>query len=136
MKPAESYILHQEEPFRSILLQLQVIIEQSFPHVVLKLKWNIPFYEIGNQPLCYLNYSKKNGYVDVGFWLSNHLEKYHHFLVSGNRKVVKSLRYTSVNQIDVEILVAILKESVAQKRRVFTKEKVSDVPEIVRSLVD
>lgn len=123
MRPAELYILHQEEPFRSILLQLQVVIEQNFPHVILRLKWNIPFYEINNKPLCYLNCSKKNGYVDVGFWLSNHLEKYHHLLVTGNRKVVKSLRYTSVNQIDADVLVAILKESLSQKKKGFYKRK-------------
>ena len=30
MKPAEEYILKQKEPFRSILLHLQLLIEGSF----------------------------------------------------------------------------------------------------------
>lgn len=123
MKPAESYILHQEEPFRSILLHLQMIIENAFPETELVLKWKIPFYQVQKQPLCYLNYSKKNGYVDVGFWLSDHLETYHHLLVSENRKVVKSLRYRTLDQIDAKVLVEILRESMALKGAGFYKRK-------------
>jgi len=38
MKPAEEYILSQPEPFRSILLHLQILIETSFPQVELQFK--------------------------------------------------------------------------------------------------
>ena len=59
MKPAEEYILSQPEPFRSILLHIQILIETSFPEVELQFKWKIPFYYLDNKPFCYLNPSKK-----------------------------------------------------------------------------
>lgn len=59
MKPAENYILNQPEPFRSILLHLQILIEGNFPEVDLQFKWKIPFYYLDGKPFCYLNPSKK-----------------------------------------------------------------------------
>ena len=43
MNPAEAYILRQEEPYKSILLQLQAIIEAVVPEAELLYKWKIPF---------------------------------------------------------------------------------------------
>ena len=42
MKPAEEYILNQPEPFKSMLLHLQILIEGAFPTVELRYKWRIP----------------------------------------------------------------------------------------------
>lgn len=120
MNPAEDYILKQHEPFRSILMHLQVIIEHTLPEAELKYKWRIPCYYFGKKPLCYLNQSKD--YVDVGFWHSAHLlTKYDAYLVSENRKVVKSLRYRSLEEIDDELFVAILKEVNLHKDKSFYK---------------
>ena len=58
MNPAENYILNQREPYRSILLQLQVVIEHTISDVDLKYKYKIPFYYIGGKPFCYMNQSK------------------------------------------------------------------------------
>jgi len=66
MNPAEEYILEQLEPFRSILLQVQVVIESTIPEVELKFKYKIPFYYIDGAPFCYLNVPKNKKYVDVG----------------------------------------------------------------------
>jgi hypothetical protein len=38
MKPAENYILNQEEPFRSMLRHLQSVIERTVPYASLKYK--------------------------------------------------------------------------------------------------
>ncbi|MFT6370855.1 MAG: hypothetical protein ACJAUQ_001538 [Maribacter sp.] len=38
MKPAENYILNQEEPFKSMLLYLQSVIERTVPDASLKFK--------------------------------------------------------------------------------------------------
>lgn len=54
MNPAEHYILNQEEPFRSILLQIQVVIENTIP-VALKYKYRIPFYYINLSSLIIMN---------------------------------------------------------------------------------
>lgn len=121
MKPAEDYILNQPEPFKSILLHLQILIEGSFPEVDLQFKWKIPFYYLDGKPFCYLNPSKKKGYVDVAFWVSAHLTKYNEFLILENRKVVKSLRYYTLADIDEEILLTVLEEAHQLKNRGFYK---------------
>ncbi|AQS95244.1 2-dehydro-3-deoxyphosphooctonate aldolase [Polaribacter sp. BM10] len=113
MKPAEEYILNQPEPFKTILLHLQILIEATFSEVDLQFKWKIPFY--------YLNTSKKKGYVDVVFWVSAHLTKYNEYLISENRKVVKSLRYFKIEDINEEILLSVLKEAHSLKDKGFYK---------------
>lgn len=121
MKPAEAYILDQPEPFKSILLHLQILIETNFPEVDLQFKWKIPFYVLEGKPFCYLNPSKKKGYVDVAFWVSAHLTKYNNHLISENRKVVKSLRYFSLEDINEEILLSVLEEAFQLKDKGFYK---------------
>ncbi|PWH81800.1 2-dehydro-3-deoxyphosphooctonate aldolase [Algibacter marinivivus] len=119
MNPAEEYILNQPEPYRSILMHLQVIIEHTIPEVELKYKWRIPCYYIGETPMCYLNASHKKQFVDVGFWHSAYLDKFDAYLVSENRKVVKSLRYKSLEAINDAIFIAILEEAKKQKGKSF-----------------
>ena len=121
MKPAEDYILNQPEPFKSILLQLQILIEGAFPDVDLKFKWKIPVYYVNDKPLCYLNASHKKGFVDVAFWASAHLTKYTEFLVTENRKVVKSLRYFKLEDINEEVLLTVLEEAFYKKEKGFYK---------------
>ena len=78
--------------------------------VNLEFKWKIPFYYLNDTPFCYLNPSKKKGYVDVAFWVSAHLTKYNEYLVSENRKVVKSLRYYQLEDINEHILLDLIIE--------------------------
>lgn len=120
LKPAELYIINQEEPFKSILLHLQILIEHTLPDVELKYKWKIPCYYIGKKPICYLNNTKD--YVDVGFWHSAHLTKYDEYLVSEKRKIVKSLRYKTLEKINGDILILILKEVYIHKDKSFWKK--------------
>lgn len=108
MKPAELYILNRPEPFRTMLLHLQLLVESTIPTADLRYKWKIPVYYINNKPLCYFNASIKKGYVDVAFWTSVDLTKFERHLVSENRKVVKSLRYFSLEEIDENRLIQIL----------------------------
>ncbi len=121
MKPAEVYILNQPEPFQSILMHLQILIEAHFPEADLKFKWKLPFYYLDEKPFCYLNASKKKGYVDVGFWTSAHL-KYNQYLVSDGRKVVKSLRYFTLEDVEEKILISVLKEAHKNKDKGFWKK--------------
>lgn len=123
MKPAEEYILNQPEPFKSILLHLQILIEGAFSEVDLRFKWRIPVYYLEDKPFCYLNTSHKKGFVDVAFWASAHLTKYTEFLVTENRKVVKSLRYFKLEDINEEVLLTILEEASQKKEKGFYKKK-------------
>ncbi|PWK18225.1 DUF1801 domain-containing protein [Xanthomarina spongicola] len=120
MKPAEAYILKQSEPFRAIMMHLQAVIEYTLPVAELEYKWKLPCYYIGKRPICYINQSKD--YVDVGFWHSAHLsKKFDSYLVSENRKIVKSLRYKTLEEVDDDVLIAILKEVELHKDKSFWK---------------
>lgn len=119
MNPAEVYILEQPEPYKSILMHLQLLIEHTFPEAELKYKWRIPCYYVNSRPICYLNQSKD--YVDVGFWHSAHLKQYTEFMVSEKRKVVKSMRYKTLDDIDDQLFINILKEVEKHKNKSFLK---------------
>ena len=119
MNPAEEYILNQPEPYRDILLYLQSFIEGAIPGVELKFKYKIPFYYINGRPYCYLNQSKD--YVDLGFWneapLSVHLDQ----MNTEGRKMMKSLRYKSLEDIDTNVLMEVLKDAYSVKDKRFWK---------------
>ncbi|MAP54603.1 DUF1801 domain-containing protein [Altibacter sp.] len=112
MNPAEAYILSKEEPYRAIMLHLQLVIETTIPEADLKFKWHLPFYYLsGKNMFCYLNQSKK--YVDLCFTRGAHLTKHLDVLVSENRKHMKSLRYFALEDIDDGVLVDLLQEAYA-----------------------
>ncbi|MBT8245145.1 DUF1801 domain-containing protein [Winogradskyella sp.] len=108
MKPAEDYILRQEEPFKSILLQLQSVIEASLPEAKLLYKWRIPFYYSNGLPICYLNQSKD--YIDLAFWHGDKFTKYRTEFVTENRKSVTSIRYKSIEDINDKVIIYVLQE--------------------------
>ncbi|NVK53249.1 MAG: DUF1801 domain-containing protein [Flavobacteriaceae bacterium] len=108
MNPAEVYILNKPEPFKTMLLHLQILVESTVKNVELKYKWNIPVYYVGKKPICYFNASLKKGFVDVAFWTSADLSKFKDQLITENRKVVKSLRYYSFKEIDEKVLIELL----------------------------
>ncbi len=109
MNPAATYIMGKEEPYRSILLHLQALIERQVPGLDLKFKWQVPFYYLEGKPFCYLNQSKD--YVDLGFWHAAHLTVHPGHLVSDGRKIMRSLRYTSLESVDEAILKDVLDEA-------------------------
>ncbi len=119
MNPAEEYILNQSEPYRSILLHLQLAITHTLPDAELKFKYRIPFYYIDGRPCCYLNCTK--GYVDLGFWNAAHLSVHLEHMVTTGRKVMRSLRYKSLEDIDDVILTEVLQDAYAVKNRKFWK---------------
>ncbi|MGB5665911.1 MAG: DUF1801 domain-containing protein [Maribacter sp.] len=119
MNPAEDYILNQTDPFRNILLHLKSVIESTVPNVDLKYKYRIPFYYINGRPFCYLNQSKN--YVDVGFWNAAHLTAHLDKMTTAGRKIMKSLRYTSLDEIDHDVLVDVLNDAFTVRDRKFWK---------------
>lgn len=121
MNPAEAYILNQPEPYRSILIHVQVIIEHTIPEAELKYKWKIPCFYVGKRPICYLNASHKNHFVDVAFWNSSYITKYTEHLVDENRKVVKSLRYKTLEDVNDTVLIAVLNQVNSNKEEGFYK---------------
>jgi len=121
MNPAENYILNQPEPFRSMLLHLQSVIEHTIADLDLKYKYRIPFYYIEGKPFCYLNVALKKKYLDLGFWNAAHLTKHLEHMTTEKRKVMKSLRYTSLEEIDDMILVEVLRDAYSARSKGFYK---------------
>ena len=109
MNPAENYILNQPKTWRSILLHLQVVIEKTVDKVDLKYKYRAPFYYLNGNPFCYLNVTK--GYVDVGFVKANLLKNHEEYLIKGNRKIIRSLRYKRLEEVNDQILIDVLQEA-------------------------
>ena len=90
-------------------MHLQVLVEHTLPEAELLYKWRIPCYYIGKRPICYLNQSKD--YVDVGIWHSAHLsEQWHSHIITDKRKIVKSLRYKTLEDIDDDVFISIMNE--------------------------
>ena len=108
MNPAEAYILKQNEPYKTILLQLQSIVEAIIPNYELLYKWGIPFYYSNAIPICFLNQSKD--YVDLAFWHYNKMEKFTEHFVDANRKSIRSLRYRCVEDINDEVVVYVIQK--------------------------
>jgi len=123
MNPAENYIFSQPEPYRSILMHLQMIIEKTIPEVSLKYKWNIPCFYAGKSPICYLNASHKKQFVDIAFWNSAHLTKHLDKMVTEKRKVVRSLRYTSLEDIEDSVLIKVLEDAYSVRKNGFYKRE-------------
>ena len=120
MNPAEEYILNAKEPYRSILLHIQIVIESTIPSLRLLYKWKIPFYYLDEKKaFLYLNQTKN--YVDVGFWHGAHLTRHMEKLVSDNRKHMKSLRYYSMEDIDDSVLIEVLEEAYSMRDRKYYK---------------
>ena len=109
MDPASSYILNQPEPFRAILLHLKGVIEKEFPSVSLKFKYRIPFFYLEGRPFCYLNQTRD--YVDLGFWMAAHLTVHLDKMSTEGRKMMKSLRYRTLEDIDNDILLPVLRNA-------------------------
>ena len=110
MKPVELYILNQPEPYRSILLHVQAVIELTLPDIQLQFKYKIPFYYYQGKPFVYLNATHKRGYVDVAFIKGYQLKLHQNCLDGATRTLVKSLHYESLETIDNEVLIDLLKE--------------------------
>ena len=112
MKPQDVYILNQPENYRDMLLHIISVVEQTIPEVTLEYKWKIPFFYYKKRPFCFLNVSHKKKYVDVAFSKGFQLKVNLNFLMAGDgRTTYKSLRYTSLEEIDNAILIAVLNEA-------------------------
>lgn len=120
MNPAEEYILNQPEPYKTIILHLQMLIEMTIPSVVLLYKYRLPFYYVENRPYCYIN-AAKGGYVDLGFWNAAHITQYSEHMITTGRKVMKSLRYKNIEDVDDTVLIAVLKEAYTVRDKKFWK---------------
>lgn len=114
MKPADLYLLNQPDKYRDILLHIVSVIENTIPEVTLEYKWTVPYFYYKKKPFCYLNASHKHHFVDIGFAKGFQLKQNQQYLVADNgRNTVKSLRYYSLDEVDNEVLISVLKEVIS-----------------------
>lgn len=112
MKPADLYILNQPEQYRSIFLHIIAVVENTLPEVTLEYKWTVPYFYYKKKPFCYLNASHKHQFVDVGFAKGFHLKKnLDHLIADNGRNTVKSLRYKSLEAIDNDVMISVIREA-------------------------
>lgn len=111
MKPAEAYIFNQPHLYQSIMLHLYQVIQQNVSDTELLFKWGIPYVYYKKKPFCYLAPNHKKGFVDLGFAKGFQLQRNQSDLVDEKRNTVKSLRYTSLETIDHEVLLDVLAEA-------------------------
>ena len=95
------------------------MIERALPEVDLKFKYRIPFYYLEGRPFCYLNQSKD--YVDLGFWNAAHLTLHLEHMTTAGRKVMRSLRYKTLAEIDDRMVMEVLEEAYQVKDKKFRK---------------
>ena len=99
MNPALEYVDAIPEPYRSIALQLQVVIESQFKETRLLFKWKLPFYYMGGKMFCFINFRKN--YIDLGIPDGIMLNDPDKVLIAGEqRKKLRSLRYFLPEDVD------------------------------------
>ena len=121
LRPAEQYLFNLDEPFRGIGLEVKAIIESTLPDLTLTYKWHLPFYCHGKKSFCYINQSKD--YLDLVFYHAAHFTKHLDILVAEDRKIVRSLRYRSLEEIDVPTLQEVLHHAYSVKHLGFYPKK-------------
>ncbi len=110
MKPVETYFFNQREPYQSIMLYIRSVILKTFPDVVERYSYKIPFYNIGKKPMLYLNILKGKDYVDVAFVQGILLEAEFPILKNdNNRKQVRSIQVKHLEDFDEFAFVELLK---------------------------
>lgn len=109
MKPVDAYFLEQKEPYQSIMLYIRQVILKTLPNIHERYSYKIPFYNIGNNPMIYLNILKGTNFVDVAFvqgvLLENDFPELQNY---NNRKQVRSIQIKRIEDLDEHRFVALL----------------------------
>lgn len=101
MKPVAVYFFNQKEPYQSIMLYVRSVILNTLPEVIERYSYRIPFYNIDEKPMIYLNILKGKNYVDVAFVQGILLEKdFPNLKNDNNRKQVRSIQLKSIEDLD------------------------------------
>lgn len=96
-----NFILQCQEPTQSILMHLHSMLTQEFG-LEDKIRFKIPFY-FQKSWICYLNPIKKGG-VEICFLRANEFQYSLAHLDFKDRVQVAGISYTSLNEVDMDIL--------------------------------
>ena len=108
MSEVEYFIESKEGMQREILTFLHSFI-CTYPNVVDKIRYKIPFY-YRKSWICYLNPIKKNG-IELAFTRGNELSNEQGILQTKGRKQISGFEIYDVKEIDEELLHEIFQEA-------------------------
>ena len=112
MTELEIFYESQPEPNRSCFLFLKQFILKQNPLFEEKWKWKLPFFYYNKKPFCYLWINKKTNLPYVCFVRSLHIDRPE--LKLGTRKQMKALTIVPDEDINIELLSYIIKESLTK----------------------
>lgn len=110
--------LHGEE--KLITLLLRDLVLEILPGVKEKMAYNVPFYSM-NKRICYIWPSKipwggvKQG-VHLGFCYGSQIEDKDGILIAGTRKMIRTLHFNKVEDIDPQMIISFLKQAAENDR--------------------
>jgi hypothetical protein len=112
MTPIHQYIYSKPKEISEVLDFLNEQILTFDPEIKSSVKWSVPYYT-RRKSLCYLNVVK-SGEVELNFTKGYLFSEDTKNLIKFNgRTVVGGIKYKSLDDIDVEIFVKVLKEAVS-----------------------
>jgi len=111
------------EQQQTITMVLRDMILNASPAITESVKFNIPFY-VMNGFLFYISPQKKGG-VQLAFCLGRHMDDHAGIFIGHDRKEVRHILLTSLDENLLETVMAYIYEAVALNRskRSFTKNK-------------
>ncbi len=104
----DNYILSQDELSRQLIFLLRDIILSTTPEITERLSFNCPFYHYKGM-LCYISIEKKTVYIC--FCRGVLLKEKYPILKIKNRKLIASISYKNMEEVDVDLIQNILKDS-------------------------
>ncbi|MEN8839390.1 MAG: DUF1801 domain-containing protein [Flavobacteriales bacterium] len=109
MTDIEEFYAAMKEPNKSCFLFLKHFILKQDSLMEEKWKWKLPFFYYNKKPFCYLWVNKETNLPYVCFVRSLHINR-PEMLLEG-RKKMKSLTIDPREDIDIDLLSSIIKES-------------------------
>ena len=108
MEDADQYIFKLPSDLRDIGTALRNIILSASPAIEEKFAYKVPFYYYLG-PLCYLN--KTSDQLYIGSVKGNELEDAYNILESGNRKLVRIIRFGNISDVKKHELLFYINQS-------------------------
>ena len=99
----DAYFERQKSPQKEICLQLRRIVVQTLPGIEEEMKWGVPTYAKGTFYIVALE-----NHVNLGLSLKG-LSKEEQMMLEGSGKTMKHVEISSLEQIDEEKIVELLK---------------------------
>src|SRR5688572_19750337 len=111
MRHIDSFYLTQEEPVKSCLEALRIIILKHDQRITESIKYGMPFFSIHKKMLCYFWKDKKSGFPYIGFKEAKLLP--FPWLDPGDRSVISVMHIDPYQDLPLEKLKQTLNAAIA-----------------------